>query len=113
MLARLVKSKLAKLGLANRSIIMVGILVQLVTFQREIMRPASSRSQRGMMTSVAPSRIPACITLTMPVMWNIGTTTSTTLSAEPLPHSPLATALCMMLAWVCMQPLGRPVVPLV
>ena len=54
-----------------------------------------------------------CIMLTMPVMWNIGTTASTTFSADPLPHRPLATALCMMLAWGCMQPLGRPVVPLV
>jgi hypothetical protein len=33
---------------------MVGMLVQCVTRQREISRPASSRSQRGMMTSVAP-----------------------------------------------------------
>ena len=92
---------------------MVGMLVQPVTFQREIMRPASSRSQRGMMTSVAPSRMPACITLTMPVMWNIGTTTSKTASAEPLPQRPPAIALCMIVACVCMQPLGRPVVPLV
>ncbi|MNL78062.1 hypothetical protein D3C87_2043700 [compost metagenome] len=55
----------------------------------------------------------ACITLTMPVMWNMGTTASVTLSTEPVPHSALATALCMMLLCKCMQPLGRPVVPLV
>ena len=54
-----------------------------------------------------------CITLTMPVMWNIGTTARVTFSALPLPQSVLATALCIRLAWVCMQPLGRPVVPLV
>jgi hypothetical protein len=29
----------------------------------------------------------ACITLTMPVMWNMGTTASVTLSAAQLPHS--------------------------
>ena len=51
--------------------------------------------------------------LTMPVMWNIGTTSSTTFSAEPLPQTQLATALCMRLRWWWMQPLGRPVVPLV
>ena len=54
-----------------------------------------------------------CITLTMPVMWNIGTTSSVTVSAVALPHTELATALCMMLLCRCMQPLGRPVVPLV
>ena len=54
-----------------------------------------------------------CITLTMPVMWNMGTAARVTFSDVLLPHKPLATALCMMLACVCMQPLGRPVVPLV
>ncbi len=49
----------------------------------------------------------------MPVMWNIGTTSSVTVSAVALPQYPPATALCITLAWVCMQPLGRPVVPLV
>ena len=49
----------------------------------------------------------------MPVMWNIGITDSTTFSDVLLPHRALATALCIRLAWVCMQPLGRPVVPLV
>ena len=92
---------------------MVGMLVQCVTFQREIKRPASSRSQRGMMTSVAPPRMLACMTLTMPVMWNMGTTTRATFSAEPLPTCRGCQALCITLAWVCMQPLGKPVVPLV
>ena len=55
----------------------------------------------------------ACMTLTMPVMWNIGTTVSVTFSELALPHRQLASALCMMLACVCMQPLGSPVVPLV
>ena len=54
-----------------------------------------------------------CITTTMPVMWNMGTTASATFSAVPLAQRPPATALCMMLACGCMQPLGRPVVPLV
>ena len=49
----------------------------------------------------------------MPVMWNMGTTISVTFSMLPLPHMALAMALCMMLECRCMQPLGRPVVPLV
>ena len=49
----------------------------------------------------------------MPVMWNMGTTSSATFSAVPLPQTQLETALCMMLLCRCMQPLGRPVVPLV
>ena len=47
---------------------MVGIFVQCVTRQRDINRPANSRSQRGMMTSVAPPYMAACITDTMPVI---------------------------------------------
>ena len=113
MVFRLVRSKLAKLGLASRSMIMVGMLVKLVTFQREIRRPASSRSQRGIRIMVAPAYTEACITATMPVMWNIGTTTRPTVSAVATLHSAQATALCMIEACVCMQPLGRPVVPLV
>ena len=52
-----------------------------------------------------------CITLTIPVMWNIGTTSSVTFSAVALPQAALATALCMMLECMCMQPFGSPVVP--
>ena len=92
---------------------MVGMLVQLETFQREIRRPATSRSQRGMMTSVAAARIAVCIMLTTPVMWNIGTTASTTTSECAQPHSTPDRALCIRLEWWWMQPLGRPVVPLV
>ncbi len=92
---------------------MVGILVQEVTFQREIKRPARSRSQRGMMTSVPPLKMVACIMLTMPVIWNIGTTASVTFSDVALPHRLLATALCISVRCGCMHPLGSPVVPLV
>ncbi len=93
---------------------MVGMLVQLVTLRREISRPATSRSQRGMMTSVPAPTIVVCITLTMPVMWNIGTTASTTVSGRsPGPRAGWRTALCIRLEWWWMQPLGRPVVPLV
>ena len=67
----------------------------------------------GMITKLAPSKMLVCITLTMPVMWNMGTTHSVTFSGVPLPHRPLDMALCMMVPCVCMQPLGRPVVPLV
>ncbi len=92
---------------------MVGMLVQLVTLRREIRRPAISRSQRGMMTSVPAIRMVVCIMLTTPVMWNIGTTASTIASDEPRPQSWPAQALCIRLEWWWMQPLGRPVVPLV
>jgi hypothetical protein len=54
-----------------------------------------------------------CMTLIMPVTWNIGTTASDTFSAEPPVSSPAATAWCISVACGCMQPFGRPVVPLV
>ena len=47
----------------------------------------------------------------MPVMWNIGTTARLIDSAEPSPQSAPDTTLCMIVRCVCMQPLGRPVVP--
>ena len=49
----------------------------------------------------------------MPVMWNIGTTHKVTFSGVPLPQAPDAMALCITVPWVCMHPLGNPVVPLV
>ena len=76
---------------------MVGMLVQLVILRREIRRPATSRSQRGMMTSVPATRMVVCIMLTTPVMWNIGTTASTTVSEEARPQSWQAYALCIRL----------------
>jgi hypothetical protein len=54
-----------------------------------------------------------CIIDTMPVMWNMGTTARVTFSLVLPPQTELAMALCMMERCVCMQPLGRPVVPLV
>jgi hypothetical protein len=54
MKTRLERSYWSKRGLASRSITMVGMLLQCVTRQAEICRPASSRSQRGMITRVAP-----------------------------------------------------------
>ena len=81
--------------------------------QREIRRPASSRSQRGMTTMVEPAYTAACMMATRPVMWNIGTTTRPMVSDVPPPHIAQATALCITLACVCMQPFGNPVVPLV
>jgi hypothetical protein len=89
------------------------MLVQLVMRRTEIRRPATSRSQRGMTTSVPPAQMAVCIMLTMPVMWNIGTTASTTTSDDTAPHSWLATALTMSVECGWTQPLGRPVVPLV
>jgi hypothetical protein len=87
MCTRLLRSKLAKFGLPSRSITMVGMFVQLVTLRREISRPATSRSHRGMTTRVPALMMTVCSTLTVPVMWNIGTTASTTVSDELRPHS--------------------------
>ena len=47
----------------------------------------------------------------MPVMWNMGTTHRLTASALACPHSAEPTTLGISVRWVCMQPLGRPVVP--
>ena len=67
-MTRLDRSKLVKLGLPIRSITMVGMLVQWVTRHLAIKAPASSRSQRGISTMVAPQQMLVCIRLTMPVM---------------------------------------------
>ena len=92
---------------------MVGMLVQRVTRCSAISRAAYSRCQRGISTSAAPLASVPCMTTTMPVMWNIGTTPSTTSSWLPLAHRPPANTLCCRLRCLCMQPLGWPVVPLV
>jgi hypothetical protein len=44
-------------------------------------------------------------------MWNIGTTPRLTDSALAWPHRPPPTTLGMSVRWLCMQPLGSPVVP--
>ena len=77
---------------------------------REISRPASSRSQRGISTVVAPACTAPSTHSIMPVMWNIGTTPRLTASGPLWLHWP-DTALCISVRWVCMQPLGSPVVP--
>lgn len=69
------------MGLAKRSMIIVGMQVQCVTWWREIRRPQSSRSQRGMITSVIPVKTGPSTPYKVPVMWNIGTTASPTDSA--------------------------------
>ena len=43
-------------------------------------------------------------------MWNIGTTPKATVSGPAWVHCP-ATALAISVRWLCMQPLGSPVVP--
>ncbi len=48
-----------------------------------------------------------------PVMWNIGTTARLTDAGVLQPQMLLLITLCISVRWVCMQPLGRPVVPLV
>ena len=92
---------------------MVGMLIQAVACHLEIRYPATSRSQRGMTTMAAPAASAPCITTTRPVMWNIGTTASSTDSEWVPIQRLLAMALCIRLPWRWMQPLGSPVVPLV
>ena len=53
-----------------------------------------------------------CMHLHKSIMHNT-VAASVTLSADPLPHRLAANVLCMMLLCRCIQPLGRPVVPLV
>ena len=60
---------------------MVVIADQSVTRARSICRPAQSRSQRDITTSVAPVWIGAFMPDCMPVTWNIGSAESTTLSS--------------------------------
>ncbi len=92
---------------------MVGMLAQCVTPRADSRCAATSRSQRGMSTEHAPAWMAACITPTMPVMWNIGTTARFTLSGTRPFQALTAIALCMIAACDSMQPLGWPVVPLV
>ena len=93
--------------------IIVGMQVQCDTWCRAISRPASSRSQRGSITVVvAPATVPRQPKM-KPVMWNIGTTPRLTASGVLKPQMAEAITLCISVRWVCMQPLGRPVVPLV
>ena len=47
----------------------------------------------------------------MPVMWNIGTTARLVASALAWLHRPPPTTLGISVRCVCMQPLGKPVVP--
>ena len=61
--------------------IIVGMQVQCVTRWREMMRPASSRSQRGRMTTVLPVKAGAITPYMKPVMWNMGTTARLMVSA--------------------------------
>ena len=55
MCTKLLRSNLSKLGLPNKSITIVGMLVQWVTRHNEIKRPANSRSHLGINTNVAPT----------------------------------------------------------
>jgi hypothetical protein len=91
--------------------IIVGMQVQWLTRWRLISRPASSRSQRGMMTTVLPASTGEITPYSMPVMWNMGTTPRLTVSALACPHSAPPMALGISVRWLCTQPLGRPVVP--
>jgi hypothetical protein len=49
----------------------------------EMSLPASSRSQRGISTTLTPAYTEPRTLYSMPVMWNMGTTPSTTGSAPP------------------------------
>ncbi|MOA21466.1 hypothetical protein D3C78_1419580 [compost metagenome] len=46
-----------------------------------------------------------------PVIWNMGNAARLHDEADICGHSAPASALGINVAWVCMQPLGRPVVP--
>ena len=48
-----------------------------------------------------------------PEMWNIGNTPSATVSGPAKLQIDPPMVLCISVRWLCMQPLGRPVVPLV
>ncbi len=91
--------------------IIVGMQVQCVTSWREISRPASSRSQRGITITVLPRNTEPSTPYIIPVMWNIGTTARLTVSAPAWPQTPPPQAFAISVRWLCMQPLGRPVVP--
>jgi hypothetical protein len=60
---------------------------------------------------VAPANIGAFMLCCMPVTWNSGAVSSTTESGPIASQSAPPTAVNITVLWVCMQPLGLPVVP--
>src|SRR5690606_31249043 len=105
------KSYLSSAGLARKSTNMVVMLVKEVTWQTSIRRAAASRSQRVMMTMVLPASIGVLTFACMPVTWNIGSVASATPCPVWPDHASWAAAVLITEWWVCMQPLGAPVVP--
>ena len=86
---------------------MVGMQVQWVTRYREISRPASSRSQRGMITVLVASNTARRTKHTRPVMWKNGTTPRPTDSTVDWVQLPL-TALLIRLRSVSYTHLTLP-----
>ena len=87
------------------------MLVQPVMRRRWISSAAQSRSQRVIITTVAPTMIGVFMLPCMPVTWNIGRTPSTTESLVAVPQYTPPLAVHMKVECGCMQPLGLPVVP--
>ena len=70
------------------------------------------RSNRGMVTTVAPARRLQGRIRLRPMAWKNGATATTTSSAVNPSTAWVWRALATRLAWVSSTPLGRPVVPL-
>ena len=71
----------------------------------------ASRSHRGSTTTVAPMNSGPFMLPDMPVTWNSGSTARYVESCVRENHCAPPTSVLMALRWVCMQPLGWPVVP--
>ncbi|MDT4890085.1 hypothetical protein FQZ97_1268740 [compost metagenome] len=72
---------------------------------------AASRSQRESTTMVAPANSGPFRLPERPVTWKNGSTARQTASCEVPNQRTPPTSVLITLRWVCMQPLGRPVVP--
>jgi len=68
-------------------------------------------SQRGIITAVAPRNIGMFMPFCRPSMWKSGATASVTVSTCSCFHTAEEASEASIVAWVCMQPLGWPVVP--
>ena len=91
---------------------MVGTPANTLTFSLTMRSRAAGPSNRGMSTSVAPTRNPAFITTVWPKEWNSGRTASVTSSGSSLTTSnALIVAFHSMLSCVRIAPFGFPVVP--
>ena len=98
-------------GLAKKSISIAGGAAQLVTRWRSMSMSAASRSQRGSITTVAPSINGTCMPFCIPSAWNRGAMPRNTASLVRPRHATDRRLAACSVPCVCMQPFGRPVVP--